>query len=515
MRQVAEALRLTQMGRSQREISRALGLAQSTVSLYLKRAQAVGLSWPLPAGLDEAALAALLFPRTETPTPRRPQPDWAQLHADRKRKGVTLQLLWEEYKATLPDGYQYTQFCHHYHAWVATLAPVLRQVHVAGEKAMVDWVGPTVPIVLSPHETRDAQLFVGCLGASHYLFVEPTWTQTLPDWITAHVRMLEAFGGVPALLVPDNTKTAVTAPCFYEPTVHATYADLATHYGTAILPARALHPRDKAKVETAVQIVEREILAPLRHHVFTSLAELRDAVYAATARVNARPFQKLAGSRASVCATQEQPALRPLRPLPPTPYELAEWRTAQVSIDTHVSVERHVYSVPYRLVGQTVAVRLTATMVELLHAGTRVAVHVRDPRPGLATTEPMHRPNAHQRHLEWTPSRLIAWGAQVGPATAAVVTAILARYPHPEQGYRACLGLLALKRRYTSARLEAACTRAQESGAMSYRSVRSILKTGLDTVPLGTDDASMRLPDQHAHVRGAAYYAQAMPETVC
>lgn len=438
-------------------------------------------------------------------------PDWATVHQELKRKGVTLQLLWAEYRQTTPGGdraYQYTQFCRHYHAWAGTLEPVLRQVHVAGERLFVDYAGPTMPIVEArTGEVRAAQVFVGALGASHLIYAEATWTQALPDWIGAHVRLLEYLGGVPALIVPDNLKSAVRQPCYYEPVLHPTYQDFATHYGTAILPARAYHPRDKAKVETAVQIVERELLAPLRHEVFHSLAELNHALAFGRERVNARPFQKLAGSRRSVFEASERAALRPL---PPSRYELAEWKTAKVNIDYHLSVEGHLYSVPYLLVGAVVDVRLTATMVEVLHQGKRVAVHVRSDQKGRYTTEPTHRPKAHQRHLEWTPSRLVHWGASIGPATARVVETILARQPHPEQGYRACLGLLSLGQRYDHARLEAASGRALGSGAVSYRSVKSILATGLDHLPLDEPTPPvLDLPATHAHVRGPAYYRDA------
>ena len=414
---------------------------------------------------------------------------------------------------------QYTQFCHRYRAWADTLEPALRQVHLAGEKCFVDYAGLTIPVHDRASDTvREAQIFVGALGASHLLFAEPTWTQTLSDWIGAHVRMLDYFGGVTALIVPDNLKAAVTQPCYYEPTVHATYQDFATHYGTAILPARAYHPRDKAKVETAVQIVEREILAPLRHDVFHSLAELAHAIAHALERVNTRPFQKLAGSRRSVFEATERATLRPL---PPTRYELCDWRTAKVNIDYHISVAGHFYSVPYRLTGATVTVRVTATMLEVLHRNTRVAVHARSALKGTYTTEPTHRPKSHQRHLEWSPSRLIAWGVSIGPATGQMVEGLLARYAHPEQSYRTCLGLFALKRRYDAPRLEAACRRACDAGTLSYRSVKSILATGLDALPLEPRDVTTHLPATHAHIRGAAYYdtrdvsLSLTPDTVC
>jgi transposase len=514
MRKVFEALRLAfDQGRSQREIATILALSQSTIHEYLGRFRASGLPWPLPPALDEAAAEAQLFVRQAPPRGARPVPDWATLHQELKRKGVTLQLLWMEYKQRTPEGtpcYQYTQFCRHYHAWAGTLEPVLRQVHVAGEKCFVDYAGPTMPVVdRTTGEIREAQIFVAALGASHLIYAEPTWTQTLGDWIGAHVRMLEYYGGAPALIVPDNLRAGVTQACYYEPVLHPTYQDFATHYATAILPTRAFHPRDKAKVETAVQIVEREILAPLRHEVFHSLAELAHAIAFARERVNDRPFQKLAGSRRSVFLATEHAMLRPL---PATRYELADWKTAKVNIDYHISVEGHLYSVPYRLVGATVTVRLTATMIEVLHQGTRIAAHRRSAMKGRFTTEPTHRPKAHQRHLEWTPSRLIAWGASIGPGTAALVTGLLARYPHPEQSYRACLGLLSLKQRVDTTRLEAACVRAHAAGTISYRSVKSILATGLDTLPPEPPThAARHLPATHAHVRGPAYYDPVPP----
>ena len=520
MRQVFEAFRLAfDQGRSQREIARALGLSQSTVNDYLRRFRGTGLPWPIPPEVDEAAVEARLF-ATDVPAARgRAAPEWATIHGELKQKGVTLQLLWIEYKQQTPDGYQYTQFCQHYRTWADTLEPALRQVHIAGEKTFVDYAGLTMPVHdVATDTVRDAQIFVGALGASHLIFAEPTWTQTLPDWIGSHVHMVEYFGGVTALIVPDNLKSGVTSPCYYEPIVHATYQDFATHYGTAILPARVRHPRDKAKVETAVQIVEREILAPLRHDVFHSLAELAHAIAYALERVNTRPFQKLAGSRRSVFEATERATLRPL---PVTRYELCEWRTAKVNIDYHISVEGHYYSVPYRLTGATVTVRLTASMVEILHRDSRVAVHARSALKGRFTTEPSHRSKAHDRHVEWTPSRLIAWGTSIGPATAQMVEGLLARYAHPEQSYRTCLGLFALKRRYDAVRLEAACRRACDAGTISYRSVKSILATGLDSQPLDGIAPTTHLPATHAYLRGAAYYdtpdvsRSLTPDTVC
>jgi transposase len=520
MRKVMDVLRLVyEARRSQEEIARSAGISQSTISEYLARFRASGLSWPLPPELDEATVEARLFRRSALPTagPVRPVPDWAHVHAERKRTGVTLQLLWMEYQRQHEGTrerelcYQYTQFCAHYHAWRAQLEPVLRQTHVAGERTFVDYAGPTVEILdLDTGELREAQIFVAALGASHLLYVDATWTQQLPDWIASHIRMVEYLGGVTALLVPDNLKSGVTHASYYEPEINATYQDFATHYGTVILPTRAVKPRDKAKVETGVLIVEREILAPLRNHRFTSLAALNEAIAERLELVNDRPFQLLAGSRRSVFESLERATLRPL---PAERYDFAEWRSATVHIDYHIAVEGHFYSVPHALLKATVRVRLTATMVEVLHHGTRVAVHRRSvgaASKGRYTTEPAHRPKSHQAHLEWTPERLVRWGREIGPATAAVVAHILEHKPHPEQGYRSCLGLFSLAKRYTGPRLEAACTRARHTGTMTYRSIKSILAAGLDRHPID-EPLVLQLPSTHAHVRGAAYYGTATP----
>lgn len=513
MRKVLDVLRLVyDQDRSQREIARCLALSQSTVNEYLRRFTASGLPWPLPNDVDEAALDQRLFAYTERPPIHgRAQPDWAVVHQELRRTGVTLHLLWLEYKAGVPDGYQYTQFCHHYHTWTARLDPVLRQTHAPGERVFVDYAGPTIA-VLDPTtgEDREAQLFVAVLGASNFFYAEATWTQTLLDWIASHTRMLEYFGGTTALVVPDNLRSGVTRACFYEPEVHATYADWATHYDTVILPTRVARPRDKAKVESGVQIAERWILAPLRDYQFTSLAELNGEIARLREEINDRPFQKLDGTRRSLFTTLDAPALRPL---PPERYELAEWLTARVNIDYHIAVDRRFYSVPYPLVRAKVRVRLTTTMVEVLHEGTRVAVHVRNAEAagrGRYTTDPAHRPKSHQAHLDWPPSRLIRWGAEIGPHTTAVVQHILEHKPHPEQGYRACLGLFSLRRRYDAVRLEAACARAHATGAISYRSVKSILVAGLDQLPR-EEPPPLRLPATHDNVRGPAYYLAPAP----
>jgi len=353
---------------------------------------------------------------------------------------VTLQLLWHEYKAAQPTGLQYSQFCVHYRRWARTLDVCLRQEHRAGEKLFVDYAGQ--PLWLTDPETgarTPVALFVAVLGASNYTYAEATRGADLASWIMSHVRTFEYLGGVPAALIPDNQKGAVLRPDRYEPDLHPTYLDCATHYGTVILPARVRRPRDKAKVETGVLVVERWIVAALRHRTFFSLAELNAAIGELLARLNARRFRKLPTSRQVLFETLDRPALRLL---PGTRYLFAEWKRAGVHIDYHVAVDGHYYSVPYQLVQQEVEVRLSTTVVEILHKGQRVASHGRSYRPGGFTTEPAHRPKTHQAYLAWTPARLVHWAETIGVATAALVAAILASRPHPEQGYRSCLGRL-------------------------------------------------------------------------
>jgi transposase len=408
-----------------------------------------------------------------------------------------------EYKEREPEGYQYTQSCRHYRTWQGRLDLVMRQEHRAGEKLFVDFPGMTLPIVdPDTGEVWQAELFVAVLGASSYTYAEAFASQTLPDWIAGHVHSFEAFGGCPRLIVPDNLKAGVTRAHRYEPEINPTYAEMSAHYGCAVIPARAGKPRDKAKAESGVLVAERWILAALRQRTFFSLAEANAAIAERVAWLNARPFKKLPGSRQRMFEELDRPALRPL---PARPYEYAEWRTAKVNIDYHVEVERHWYSVPYQLVGERCDIRLTATIVEILHKGRRVASHRRSSERGRFTTEPGHMPEAHRRHAEWTPGRIVAWAEKTGPATAGLVAAIMASRPHPEQGFRSCLGIMRLARRYGEARLEAAATRALAVRAHSYRSVESILKAGLDGLPLpgAEPDTTLGL---HANVRGGAYY---------
>lgn len=504
MRKLKEVLRLVAQGHSDRTIARSLDIGRSTVCRYRTRAGEVGLDWPAVCELAESELTARLFPAPDAGSGPRPLPDWTHVRQELSRKGVTLDLLWLEYKAVHGDGYQYSRFCDLYRQWRGTLDLVLRHEHRGGEKLFVDYAGHTVPVVdAATGEVREAQIFVGALGASNFTYAEATWTQSLVDWTASHVRMFEYIGGVPAALVPDNLAAGVKRACRYDPDINPTYQDLATHYATTVLPARPGEPRDKAKVETSVQIVERWILAPLRNHTFFSLGELNREIRRLLDALNDRPFQKLEGTRRSLFEAVDRPALGPL---PTTRYEFAERKSARVNIDYHVQVGGHLYSVPYQLVRQKVEVRLAAQTVEIFHDGRRIAAHLRSHRKGAFTTDASHRPKAHAEHLEWTPSRIIRWASKSGPHTADVVRHILEDRPHPEHGYRACLGIMRLGKRYSTDRLEAACQRALGIRGISYRSIASILKNGLDR--LGDEDrrVSLDLPQDHENLRGSAYY---------
>lgn len=400
MRKIREVLRLFhEQGRSRRQIAQSLGLAHSTVGRYLRRAERAGLGWPLPVELDDRALEARLFPPAPSPGTSRPVPEWRRIYEElSSHKGVTLQLLWLEYRENHPDGYGYSRFCELYRAWRDQLDVVLRQTYRAGEKCFVDYAGVPVEVVdAETGELREAVVFVGVLAASNYTFVDLAWSRSLPDWIAAHVRMFAFFGGVPEVVIPDNEKSGVRQASRYEPDLNPTYHELATHYGTTVIPARPYAPRDKAKVEAAVQAVERWVLAPLRHHTFFSLAEARRAMAPRLEALNERPFQKLEGSRRSLFETLDRPALRPL---PATPYAYAEWRKARVNIDYHIQVRHHFYSVPHQLARREVEVRITATTLEVFHHGRRVALHVRSRRKGGYTTDPNHMPAAHRAHQE-------------------------------------------------------------------------------------------------------------------
>ena len=507
VRKIHDVLRLNEQGFSRREIARSLGCARSTVSDTLYRAEAAGLTYAAAGELSEAELYGRLYPGNSGSTRRRIEPDYEYLHRELRRPGLTLQQLWIEYREDHPkNGLQYSQFCHHYRAWEGTVDVVMRQYHQAGERAFVDLAGQTQPIV-SPRtgEIFEAPVFCGCLGASNYTYAEVLAAGDLPSFLVAHVHMLEFYGGCPRAVTPDNTKDAVRLASFYEPDINPSYADLARHYGLVVLPARVRKARDKAKVESAVLQVERHVMAPLRNRTFCSLSEANAAFSEQLVLLNARPFQKMSGSRKSLFEELDRPALSPL---PAARYEFALWKRARVNIDYHVQVDWAFYSVPYQLARREVEVRLSQGVVEIFHGSRRVASHARTYVRGRYVTDPAHMPASHRRHLEWTPSRLITWGEAVGPHTGALVCGILERRPHPEQGYRSCLGLMRLAKDYSPERLEAAAARAVSAGAYSWKSVKNILSRGLERAPAPPNETQHTLVLFHEHLRGAEYYAK-------
>jgi transposase len=489
----------------QRAIAQACGLGLGTVTTYLQRATAAGLTWPLPDDLDDAALERRLFARPAVPqASERALPDWSTLHQELKTPGVTLMLLWQEYRAQHAAGYAYSQFCERYRQWARRLKPSMRQVHRAGEKLFVDFSG-TRPHLIDPHTGEEIalELFVGVLGASGLIYAEATWRQDLPSWISAHMRMLEAFQGSPAIWVPDNLKSGVTRAHPYEPDINRTYLDLAQHYGAVVIPTRVARPKDKPKAEVSVQIAQRWVLAVLRHQTFFTLADLNAAIRVRVDAINDRPMKVVGVSRRTLFEQIDRPALKPL---PSTRYELAEWTRCRPNIDYHVAIDHNFYSVPYPLIDESLEARFTASTVEVFFKGRRVAAHARLTGRGRYATLLEHMPRAHRAHAEGTPSRLIAWAEQTGPATGRLAAGILERRPHPEQGYRACLGLMRLGRQYGADRLEAACQRAERLRSYRFRTVEHILKHQQDRLPL--DEPPARPALTHENLRGATYYEE-------
>ena len=504
MRQIRETLRLhLQAELSYSEVGRALKISKSAVGKYVSLARVAGVDWATAQTLSDEALEARLYRPALPRSSHQQTPDFAVVHQELKRAGVTLMLLWEEYATGNPLAYKYTSFCVKYAEFARCQKRSMRQIHIAGEKLFVDYAGSTVPIVdAATGEITQAQIFVATLGASSYTFACATPRQTTADWIGAQVRTLEFIGGVPRLIVPDQTRSLIKTPDRHDPEPNRTYEEFARHYGCAVLAARPAHPRDKPKVEAAVLLVQRWILARLRNRRFFSLVELDRAIAELLIDLNHRPFKKLPGCRRSAFESLDAPVLRPL---PAQAYAISRWKTAKVNIDYHVEFEAHYYSVPHRLVGARIEVRVTGHLLECFASNQRVAGHPLSAVRGGFTTTADHMPASHRAHLEWTPAKLITWGQRIGVSTAAVVTWQLEHRPHPEQGYRACLGLLALVRRYSAERLEAACTRALAIRAPNLRSVTNILKSGMDRQP-SLFPATSSVTVEHENVRGPDYY---------
>jgi transposase len=505
MRNVREILRLKWVVKlSHRQIARSVGLSSAAVAKTVSRANAGKLTWEQVAALDEEVLEQRLYGPKLPSTAERPLPDWAYIHAERRRVGVTLELLHFEYLQQHPDGYRYTAFCDHYREWLKKRRLTMRQEHRAGEKTFVDDSGKKPCYFDASTGGRvEAELFVAVLGASNFTFAEATASQSGPNFIASHVRAFAYFEGVTSAIVPDQLRSGVTQPCRYEPGIQRTYEELAAYNGTAVVPARPAHPRDKAKVEAGVLVAQRWILARLRNQTFFSLDELNARIAELLEELNDRPMRVYKASRRELYERLDRPALKPL---PVEPFVYGEWKRARVNIDYHIEVDGHYYSTPHALVHEQVEARVTVSTVEIFHRGQRVASHRRSAARGGHTTVAEHMPKAHQKHLEWTPSRITHWAQSIGPNTEKLVEAILRERAHPEQGYRSCLGILRLSKRYGSERLEAACERALSVGARSYRHVESILKHGLDRVPVEKPADQAQSPIDHENVRGRDYY---------
>ncbi|MGH7920848.1 MAG: IS21 family transposase [Candidatus Dormibacteraceae bacterium] len=488
-------------------MARSTRASKTTVYEYMARAEAAGLSWPLPSELDGSSLEELLFPAPSAAlAASRPTPDWRAVHRELKRhRNVTLRLLWLEWREKEPRGLGYSQFCLHYTRWLGVQDPVLRMEYAAGERMFIDFSGERMSVVdAETGELRRAEVFCAVLGASGLLYAEATWGQDLESWLMAHARAYEYYGGVAELTVPDNLKAGVSRACWYDPDINPSYLELARCYDTAILPTRIAKPRDKAAIEVGVQVAERWIIAPLRNRRFFSLGELNEAITEKLGEVNRRPFRGLPTSRRDLFLEIEQGALRPL---PASRYEFQAIKTATVNIDYHVEFDHRYYSVPYRLIKQKVEIWSTRNTIEIYHQQRRIASHLRGYGRQRYITDPGHRPASHRAHLQWTPSRLIAWAGKISPSTAAAVEAILLSKPHPEHGYRACLGLMSLARKYGEDRLGDACTRALAIHAVSYTSIKSILAQNLDRQALpGAQLAVLPSPPAHDNLRGADYY---------
>ncbi len=502
LRKIREILRLKeQVGVSNRAIARACKISNSTVGEYLRRAQAANLHWPLPDGLSEDDLYRKLFPEDPVPVEtERPLPDFEDIKTELEKKGVTLRLLWDEYKDKYPNNhYQYTQFCEHYRRWAKTQPPRARFPHSGGEVTEVDYAGLTMTLV-NPEtgETKQVPVFVATLPASDYIYAEVQPSQEKSHWINGHIRAFEFFGGVTKILRPDNPKTGVTRPDYYEPDLNPTYQEMAMHYQVAVLPARVRRPRDKSLAENGVQNVERWVIAPLRNETFFSLGEMNRAVQKLVETLNNKVMAHLGKSRRQLFEEVDQPTLRPL---PEKSYQFALWKTAKVNLDYHVAFEKHFYSVPHALIRQQVEIKATERLVEIFHKGKQVAVHPRSSVQGRFSTRAEHMPSNHRFILELDADWLLKQGREIGSHTYTYLQALLKSRTFPEQAYRSCLGVLSLARKFPRPLFETACERAFQAHLLSYKE----LKAELEALARHSS-APTQAPLVHENIRGETYY---------
>jgi transposase len=504
---IKEILRLKYEAQlSNRAIAGACKVSNSTVGEYLKRAETAGVSWPL-GEIGEEELYQKLFPEKAVVSERKyPVPDWKEVQKEKKQKGVTLQLLWQEYKEKYPEGYQYSRFCEYFQRWKDSQVEPRRHIeHTGGEQMQVDYAGLKIPVT-DPEtgEISQASVFVAILPASNYIYAEAQSSENQCNWNNGHVRALEYFGGVPKIVVPDNLKTGITKPNYYEPGVNLAYQELAEYYQFAVLPARIKKPRDKGSGENGVQNVERWVIAPLRNRKFFSVHEVNQAFIEKLDRLNNKVMQAVGRTRRQEFEEIDQ---LNLRPLPEKPYEYTERKTATVNIDYHIEFNEHLYSVPHALIHQKVDIHATEKMVEIRHHGKSVAIHPRNFRQGRFSTLREHMPANHQFMEDINPDRLIEWGSKIGPQTATLVKATLRSRPFPEQAYRSCLGILSLAKKYDYALLEQACQSVFEAKEFSYKAVaeeliylqKQVAAPVIETLPT------------HENIRGADYYQERQP----
>ena len=499
-----EILKLTWSGYSGTEVSRACGCARSTVQDYVERASSGGVTAESITELSDSELRRILGKKAHREhRAGGPEIDWSWVSQELLRPGVTLSLLWEEKIRGEENGCSYSAFCRRYRKWGIKHEVTLRQFHRPGEKSFVDFSGLKLEYCdTETGEVCEAEIYVGSLGASNLTYVEATVSQELAPWIGAHIRMFHYYGGVTEALVPDNLKSGVTIACRYEPEVNRAYLEFAEHYGTAVLPARANKPKDKAKVEKAVQDIQRWILAPLRDRKFHSIAEINEAIVPLLNAFNGRNMKEYGVSRRELFERSERSSLKPL---PPLPFQFAQWKHARVNIDYHIEVERHYYSVPYYLVRGDVEIRITEKLVEIFFDGKRVAFHLRSRIPYQHTTLFEHMPPEHQAVRSWSKERFIAWSKGIGSETELFVATLFAKKAHPEQAFRAVLGLQRLAKKYTSARLETACKRGNLFKLHTMRSIRSILESGKDKAALEGEQENPH-PLLHNNLRGSTTF---------
>jgi transposase len=507
MRKLKEILRLKYENKlSNRKIGKSLSISPGTVSTYINRAKLMGIeSWPLSSDWNDIKLSQHFLQTKITPRTAIPLPNWSKFYQELKQKGVTKQLLWQEYvERNQANHYSYPQLCRIYKDWLSCQQPSMRQTHVYGEKLFIDYCGPTIPIV-NPDtgEVTTAQVFVAVMGGSNYTFAEATWSQKLKDWVMSHARAFEFFNALPEILVPDNLRSGTTKACKFDPDLNPTYQQMAAHYNVAIIPARPLRPKDKSKAENGVLIVERWIMAVLRHETFYTLVQLNQRIKELLIRLNTKPFQKLPGDRTSHFNTYELPAMRAL---PVQAYQYTFIKKVKVNIDYHVEIEKHYYSVPYGLLKKQIEAHVSEYTVSLYYQNQQVATHLKSERVGGHTTRVEHMPKAHQDYAKWNPERLKGWASNLGVFVLQWVEYQLNSKKHPQQSYRVCLGALNLSKQYNKERLNAACQRALDTGGYRLSNLKIILKNNLDVAEQTSQQPDLLAGLEHDNVRGQDYY---------